>query len=236
MCQVTVKNTLQGNFKPVTPRRTPKKSPRKRGPSSPTVLDFIQATGTPTKAVDNKELMNYMNYDMLHLSSVWAKLVMNEKDLQGRTPATSLEMFAASLCRECAIIEVEAVAMLASPKKLSNLDDKAPDDDDMSKEWSQLSSSSDTLRAELQLAEEVDFDYDYDSDGNEIEQEEGKEEESISEKGETASDGKNYRNHQGDIPKSVDIKYDGWWAPGIMNSDKLVRRLSSVVRWKSDSS
>ena len=137
--------------------------------SQPTVLELMSMIGETKESLSNETLENYMDRDLLKISQQWSQTVMksdgksdvrsrlfDESDMPSRGMITSLN-------EECARLEVNAVALLASMEHEMNKSFATEDeclideDDDILEEMRCIEESIGSLEEELNMSEILDY-------------------------------------------------------------------------------
>ena len=145
--------------------RMPPRDPKR---SEPTVLDLLSVIGERNQDLSNEALHNYMNRDFLKISQQWSQTMMrHDEELNALQsihdePVISSQGIVNSLSEECARLEVNAMALLASlenkmPSNDSTNDESwIEDDDGISEEIRNLEEIMKSLEEELRGAGDVD--------------------------------------------------------------------------------
>ena len=137
--------------------------------SKPTVLELMSMIGESKQDLSNETLENYMDRDLLKISQQWSQTVMKndeecdvELNLFDESDTASRGVFT-SLNEECARLEVNAVALLASMEHEMNksfvMDQECllGEDDEILEEMRKLEESMEMLEEELNMSEIMDY-------------------------------------------------------------------------------
>ena len=154
--------------------RMPPRDPKR---SEPTVLDLLSVIGERNQDLSNEALHNYMNRDFLKISQQWSQTMMRHDEELNALQSIHDELdissqgIVNSLSEECARLEVNAMALLASLEyDMDKSDDKnkvhgyfsandeswIEDDDGISEEIRNLEEIMKSLEEELRGAGDVD--------------------------------------------------------------------------------